>query len=155
MLVCSFISLLLFFFFVWSFSSQVFFLLSIHFNVAPHVKTSNDFFFFLFSLNLWLKNEHQAICVYTAEFIKIFRALISLTLQNKHTGTGYYNAVGWRSLAEMFILALLMETWTLSRVWTFGLNQCEKVSFILVWIISMTLYCTQYCVQFHTTLVLS
>lgn len=41
-------------------------------------------------------------------------------------------------------------TWTLNRIWTSGLSQCEKVSFILVWIISVTLYCTQYCVQFHT-----
>ncbi len=74
------------------------------------MNTCNYFFFFFFFETLIEERASvlQAICVYTAEFSKFFRTLISLTLQNKHTGTGYYNAVGWRSLAEMFTLALLI-----------------------------------------------
>lgn len=49
--------------------------LSIHFNVAPHLKTPNEFFFFFESLIEERASVPQAICVYTAEFYQVFQSL--------------------------------------------------------------------------------
>ncbi len=96
-------------------------------------------FFFAFSLKLWLKNEHQGC----RPFIKFFKALISTDPAKQTQVQGATTQWGGGACRNVY-------TWTLSRVWTFGVSRCEKVSYILVWIISVTLYCTQYCVQFHT-----
>ncbi len=75
------------------FHPQLFFL-CIHFNVAPHLKTSSDFF--SFSLKLWLKNEHQGC----RPFIKFFRALISTDLAKQTHRYRVLQRSGWRSLQK-------------------------------------------------------
>lgn len=118
-----------------------------------------------FLWNLGLKNNHQWCrlpmptlqLLFVCNFVTFFRAFIPLTLHHRHIQVQGTKNSGMGCLAEMFTFALSMETWTLSRVWYFGVN-CGLNGFLLLcffyWI-SVTSYCTQYCVQFHLLICVS
>lgn len=76
----------------------------------------------------------QAAYAYAAiffKFVKFFRAFIPLTLQHRYIQVQGTKNSGMGCFAEMFTFALSMETWTLSRVWYFGVN-CGVNRFLLL-----------------------